>query len=396
MRIIRIGLLFFFTLLLTGFSWSQTAIDGTIRAIVVFAEGSEFSLFRNGIYTSLGAQDDKLLGLGLFSGDFIQTGTGTRLEIQFLPGTSRFDVAENTSFLIVVNGDEIGINLTYGRIKGRINDDGSKNRFSINSNLVTARTTTAEFGFDVLSSSRGAGGIQSQIYCLEGFLTLRVPIDGAATSSFESARLDTANTFIVYKGILPSDASADSRILGDTVFLSLKRVPDSIKAFWSPSKTRIQVSMPSTKQNDFFVDFRRIPDAQSKPEDVTTLVRTYLQGSTQVSQVDGQSAFTTETSPFAAKPLSLADQLEPLSRGEVFSIRQKPMVDQADLLKKAGLIVAGLGLAADLVGIGFYHFGNSTFGFELATSQSIGQITTISGSAVFATGLVMYFVGLFQ
>ncbi|MDR2259100.1 MAG: hypothetical protein LBE14_08145 [Treponema sp.] len=87
-------------------------------ARVYMAEGGEFVLIAGGQRTAYRADSLVSGGFSLHTGDIIQTGPETFVEILLSPGGRVLKVAENTSFSYTITGEaQVSLGLSYGRLR---------------------------------------------------------------------------------------------------------------------------------------------------------------------------------------------------------------------------------------------------------------------------------------
>jgi urease accessory protein UreE len=79
--------------------------EDSIFGVILYAEGVELSIFRQGELIRYDLFQDDVLGLPLLQGDMVQTEDNSFVEIQLLPSESVVKVAENTTFEITSIGE---------------------------------------------------------------------------------------------------------------------------------------------------------------------------------------------------------------------------------------------------------------------------------------------------
>lgn len=141
--------------------------------IVLYAEGTEVSIYRDGELRAYDVMRDDVLGMPLLEGDLIQTEDATFLEIQLLPSRTVVKIAENTSFRVTAVGEGGGgdIALSYGRIRARVERLSGDDEFRIRGAGYVAGVRGTDFGYDV-TVSRGSDYLRADVYVFEGEIAL--------------------------------------------------------------------------------------------------------------------------------------------------------------------------------------------------------------------------------
>ncbi|WP_455381424.1 FecR domain-containing protein [Salinispira pacifica] len=175
-------------LLIPAVLWAQSAAGESRHpyGLILYAQGSDLSIYRNGTLTDYDLSTSDVIGLPLFTGDLVQTGPGTFVEIQLQPSTTQLKIAENTTFRIQgLGGEGRGqIDLTYGRIRAKVESfaanvarDGSF-PFSIRGQSAVAGVRGTDFGYDFIAGTDGETIPLTRVYCFEG----SVEVTGTAGS----------------------------------------------------------------------------------------------------------------------------------------------------------------------------------------------------------------------
>ena len=143
---------------------------------IVFSEGREFTVVRDGEARTFQTHENDVLGYRLQKGDLIQTGPATLVEIQLLPKGTVLKLAENSSFLIqgLGNvGEPVTLGLVYGRVRAKVSRLSGKETFSIRSGSTVAGVRGTDFGFDMVIKPSESGTATNlvpiaEIYCFSG------------------------------------------------------------------------------------------------------------------------------------------------------------------------------------------------------------------------------------
>jgi len=163
--------------LAVGMLLAQEAAQGEI----VYAEGQDFVLVRDGERAIYPVDDPDVMGLGVREGDLIQTGPRTFLEIQLLPRGTILKLAENSSFQfkgLSADGSTVSLSLVYGRIRSKVAKLTQDDSFVIRSGSTVAGVRGTDFGFDSILQASGSTGTALpavRVYCFSGEVAV-VPV----------------------------------------------------------------------------------------------------------------------------------------------------------------------------------------------------------------------------
>jgi hypothetical protein len=159
--------------LIAGAAVSPLFAQANRYGIVLYAEGTEVSLYRDGELRTYDVMTDDVLGMPLLEGDLLQTEDATFLEIQLLPSRTVVKIAENTSFRVAAVGEGGGgdIALSYGRIRARVERLSGDDEFRIRGAGYVAGVRGTDFGYDV-TVSRGSESLRADVYVFEGEIAL--------------------------------------------------------------------------------------------------------------------------------------------------------------------------------------------------------------------------------
>ncbi|MDR0624219.1 MAG: FecR domain-containing protein [Treponema sp.] len=143
-------------------------------AWVYTAEGGGFVLIAGGQHTAYRAEDLRSGGFSLHTGDIIQTGPGTFVEILLNPGGRVLKVSENTSFSynIITGEARISLGLSYGRMRLADGKSGSGGpEIFIRSETAEAVFRGGDIGVDYImrmERDHALGGLALRVYAFSG------------------------------------------------------------------------------------------------------------------------------------------------------------------------------------------------------------------------------------
>lgn len=342
--------------------------------VVLYAEGDDLTVYRDKVLKTYAVAGGTVIGLKLMPGDLVQTGPGTFIEIQLAPSKSIIKVAENTSFRITGLGSDKGstIDVVYGRIRAKVDSLLGAGGFAIRGQTAVAGVRGTEFGYDVIAAPGIGDEPSSRIYCFSGKIkvaTLQAgelnaaaqtaPVDNAVLDKAKAFELQPGQMMAVYdaaddttRAKIPLDGAEDTLVAAGsrTVVLS-KAIKAPIKSYWK--KHEIQSGEAETA-----AALAKAPEAQ--PES------------------DG----------------NLANLINPLpSFDPLTAIGPKQYALQRDNDKAAGMVMLGIGLAADVFGIVAYAYGTD-LGMSRADSQMTGIACMSSGVFLNITGIIGFISGM--
>ncbi len=168
-------------LLLALFSLDGPLAQDRGGATVVFADGPEFSVVRDGAVKRFLPADD-ILGYELRDGDLLQTGRSTFVEVQLKPKGSMLKLAENSSFVFrgIEDPSSASLELIYGRVRAKVAKVAGGESFFIRSRQTAAGVRGTDFGFDSVLVPGPAGPAASvSVYAFSGSVAV-VPVEEKA------------------------------------------------------------------------------------------------------------------------------------------------------------------------------------------------------------------------
>lgn len=156
-------------LLLAGVS-AGVAAQSDPYAFVIYAEGYNVSIFRNGELQTYDVLVDDVVGMPLLPGDLVQTDGDTFVEMQVMPSRTVVKIAENTTFEIESLGGAGGgsFAMNYGRIRARVERITSNETFQVRGFSAVAGVRGTDFGYDQVVEREAAGELQTRVYVFEG------------------------------------------------------------------------------------------------------------------------------------------------------------------------------------------------------------------------------------
>jgi hypothetical protein len=334
----------------------QAQAETDAFGIILFAQGQNVSVYRDGTYTDYDPLIDDLIGMPLFENDIVQTSEDTYLEIQLIPTRNLVKIAENTSFEI--NGLDAGGNsdfqVAYGRIRSKVERLIGSERFTIRSESTVAGVRGTDFGFDflVLPEFESSEPV-SRVYCFEGSLLVTA---GERVEELPEGRMLTVRI---------KEAAEDT---GDEYLFETSSIGENISVYWQEYDFEREAVDPDAVW-DLFPGLETIitPPAENAEEDAAA------EAQTEGGALEEKSS---ETPP--------SEELFP----------EKETGEKGDALRIAGGVLIAGGIAAELGGL-FFQFAGSLFpGLGIPNNSDVGIPLMIGGGAFIITGLITFFAGL--
>ncbi len=229
---------------LAGAVYSQAPSYGEI----VFAEGREFTIVRDGEAQTFQTYQNDVLGYRLQKGDLIQTGSATLVEIQILPKGTVLKLAENSSFLIqgMGTGDEtVMLSLVYGRLRAKVAKLSGKESFSIRSGATVAGVRGTDFGFDMvikpMDSGAAALGPRAEIYCFSG----EVEVAPLWPETLANAGIAPTSGTVTIK----ADQLVSIDLSRSLPIVERRTVDEAVKAFWIENAFKGSTQVPAPESS---------------------------------------------------------------------------------------------------------------------------------------------------
>jgi len=228
---------------------------------VVYAEGKQFSVIRDGKPVSYSAESPEVIGLAIERGDILKTTPGTYLEILIHPISASIQLAENTTFRC--DADESGMRsegmLYYGRVRAKVAKLTNSSSYRITSPSLVAGVRGTDFGCDhfyvrpsVPSAPDAASAppVLNRVFCFEG----NVLVAPVAESDLET---------IMIAGGEMVESSTPAAVAGNTEPVPLVKAPVAaeVNEFWKgrefhsvPDEPRVEETAAMTEEERLVVE----------------------------------------------------------------------------------------------------------------------------------------------
>jgi hypothetical protein len=337
------------TLLAFALSCASFSFLSAQDAIISYVEGSDISVIRDKREMKM----DDPIGFEVRSGDILQTGKKTFIELALSPKKAVIRMSENTTleFKLPSGGSEVSLSVLYGRVRAKLAKLAGQDSFSMRNAGTVAGVRGTDFGMDVVvakSSRESAASVV--VYCFEGSVNVQ------AAPSVQAA---VQRTMDLGPGRMVESVVNDGNV--DLIDSSLS---DEIQDFWDANSFKTAAALA--------VDDVKAPAAVESP---AVEVETPQQNSAPV-------AASAET------PAAAVDSAEQSPKTRIarisWSFDKKKLQLKNGILGASSLLVAG-GAAAQIIGAYRYiHEG---------TQEDAGSYM-IAGTVCTTTGLVVGLFGL--
>ncbi|MFW6362728.1 MAG: hypothetical protein ACOC0D_02685 [Spirochaeta sp.] len=345
-------------------------------AVITYAGGSEFSVYRKAVLAEFSPQHLPHTGIPVFAGDILQTAGDGVLELQLYPSGDQLLVYPNTNVEMQEVGENPQIRLTYGRIFSRSNPDNPASSISVAVGPAAFEAAESSlflsylFGQDVpadISLVVQAAVLDGDV-SYSGVMPETVESGSEEPASSETGKRISAGEMLEIGIVNPS--TDDARILANTnvsteVLQYVAQHP--FEGETAPQDQAVAVFSYLDYKDRLREDPRILPvkslPAAEVPDTVTTaVVRDYGRVERPVSAVPPQQRFFVP------------------NRG----------------LQGTGIGVFSLGAVTEILGLGILLFGDSLLPDvipEQATRHRISYGMIISGGAAMGVGTGLFFLG---
>jgi len=425
-------LLALMVLLPAVFSFGQ----GESFAFVIYAEGFDMSIFRNGELTTYDVIADGVIGMPLLAGDLVQTDADTFVEIQVMPSRTIIKVAENTTFAIEEIGGAGGgvFQMSYGRLRARVERITSADPFEIRGQGAVAGVRGTDFGYDlVVTRESVTSQIETKVYCFEGQVEVRENAPASAPEVAEPSAdsssddeiatepapvvqapvLISANQMVNVITELPPEIVAEADQLVDegtqaenaspaplpkNVSFQTQSIEDEITSFWTEKNFKEAAIDPDEVEQRFpgiNEQVRVLSEERQRFDEMQRMRREGLLG-------NGNSFVASE--PQVLVPVEDTRERDPreVQMADADSsdrVRRLITTDSEGTLKDqariAGNWLTGFGLILGGTGAAVSWFIDDVRSVDDVNAGGPGTALAVSGGMMISTGLISYLISLF-
>jgi hypothetical protein len=395
----RIPLLLLIILLIAGGLLSAQEED-SIFGVILYAEGVELSIFRQGELIRYDLFQDDVLGLPLLQGDMVQTEDNSFVEIQLLPSESVVKVAENTTFEITSIGEQGGgsFELLYGRVRAKVSRLNDNDDFQIRGRSAVAGVRGTDFGFDYVARIGQAITPTTAVYCFEGSVEvagdpqqLRLGSDG--TGEAPGTGVSSSVLISAFEMVDVTESASDSQAFGAEVDpaprFETRSIAQEITDYWRDNSFKasavdpkdIETVFPNIKE-----DLRLAREQAVKAAEK----RAFL--------ASGQSLkdFRESQQTVSAQPPAPTREdyplVEPVGMAGLIS-EIETVAFQPNGLRVTAAMMGTLGVMAETTGIVFTYYGDE-LGLDSRFSDNYGPVLMAAGGVSLSIGLLSLIVDL--
>lgn len=398
-------------------------------AFVIYAEGYDMSIYRNGELTSYDVLVDDVIGMPLLPGDLVQTDASTFVEIQVMPSRTVVKVAENTTFEIESIGGAGGgtFNMAYGRVRARVERITSDDPFQIRGFSAVAGVRGTDFGYDLVVERQATNELQTKVYVFEGEVDVTEterdqsePADdgtgsgdaGQAPSPVQeepqSIRIsanemvsvvstvppelaERADAAVGGGGTIPAEPT-ESQVPAQKVVFERTAIEDEIQEFWDEQAFREEPVDPSMVEEKFpgiGARVQQLTEERQRYEELQQLRRDGLLTTPGTLLADAQEEIEEERE---AEPVMLGDPLPTDRVQRILIPRETDSLSRQSFI--AGHWFVGVGLLLEATGALVTWSEDGFTDYDSFTAGGPGQGMMVGGGIFITTGLFNYLIGL--
>jgi hypothetical protein len=389
--------------------------DTASVGIVIYADGDEFSVYRDGTLHSYQLSYESIIGLPLYRGDMVQTADNTFVEIQLLPASNILKVAENTTFKLsdLQAGGSGAFDVTYGRVRAKVRDLSRNQSFQLRGRTAIAGVRGTDFGYDIVAGADG--GVETSVYCLEGSVevTRKIPVPAEQQPAASAGEQETTDgdagddpatkadpgdavgsdaageTFEYQEPVIISASEMvsirhveeDSDREAETVPAAAEPLASEISRFWQDNDF-VETAIPAERIEELFPTLRSrvIEDRGVEPQ---FLKEPTTSGPTEQRTVEDEVLDRTELATDAG------EESEEEERIRRVKIRRK-----VNRISGWGLTTSGLVVTAGSLALRYY--GPEILPNQPPQSrQSISEGMLVYGSILMSTGIISFLMSYF-
>jgi hypothetical protein len=362
---------------------SPEPVDGSSSVgVIVYAEGREITLLRDGARSILDVGVGDAIGRLLLPGDQVTTGEATHAEIQLLTSSNIVRVAENTTFTVARAhiGTSTTLGVTFGRLRARVAGLAGNERFELRGLTAVAGVRGTDFGYDQILDAE-SGELVTRIYCFDG----EVPV--APLAEPDAGLTIRAGEMVV----VPEDAAAED--------ITVEIIDEEIAEFWAV-RPFAREPAPIDELH------RRFPDLLER----TRLQLGALPPALRISQEDPDAG--TPPDEAAGGPPGEAEVEQPAEPSAEPLVQEPELDGEREItgsdartagsrstglsrgLRTTGVVLTGAGILTDLAAVGLFYFGEDLIPGWTSADNAILRPIAAGGLGALAGGIVTILVSL--
>ncbi len=396
--------------LLFGVS-SAVAAQSDTYAFVIYAEGFDLSIFRNGELSTYDVLVDDVLGMPLLAGDLVQTGGDTFVEIQVMPSRTIVKVAENTTFEIESLGGAGGgtFNMNYGRLRARVERITTNETFEIRGFTAVAGVRGTDFGYDMVVERDATNELQTRVYVFEGEvevsenIAVEADAEGADTGATPQTVRLTAEEMVSVVTEVPASLATDAvrpalpdeprgdRVRPDgaparPIVFQTESLQEEIEQFWTERDFQRDAVEPDQVEAVFPGINARVEELTQERLQYEELQRLRREGLLHSS--DDPAAEDTEE--VVAREPDAVELQEPLPDDRIRTLISPDVEGQAAQWRVAGHWFMGVGIALEIAGLATAWHSDDVGSFGDLGDGGAGTGLMIGGGIFIGSGLISY------
>ena len=348
----------------------RSGYEDGMCGVVTQVSGTDISVYRNEIQASFQPRKVQLAGMPLFKGDIIETGDGSRLEIQLLPGKTRIMLEANTNIEIInEEATQQSFRLIFGRLRSEV--EGEAIKLSLG-NSIPIRVDSGEFTAEYLVNQTAPAGIS--------FMAKFHNIGAVASVNLASI-------------VTPDELSIDE---SEALILDI----GNLATFGIRSSNNQSVELLSYGEPDsMFLEYWRERTLRSEVADLDQLIQHYslLDYRKRVAE-DPRRIPSVGIEDFQYNSRVAAVRSFPVIERQIHAVDQKQRLFTPNrTIQRIGIGVFTAGIATELLGITALFFGDQLLS-ELMTESSarrgLSMGLLVYGGALVGGGAGVFLLGI--
>lgn len=390
-------------------------------AFVIYAEGYDLSVYRNGELMTYDVLVDDVIGMPLLPGDLVQTDAQTFVEIQVMPSRTVVKVAENTTFEIERIGGAGGgtFNMAYGRVRARVERITGDDPFQIRGFTAVAGVRGTDFGYDLVVERQATSELQTKVYVFEGEVdvteTLRevAPEETVPREPVTSQRVRIgANEMVSVVTDVPPELAerADAAVEGGSstpiapstitppvqnVVFRTSEIEEEIEAFWDEQAFREEPVDPSMVEESFpgiGARVQQLTEERRRYEELQRLRREGLLATPDDLLTELESEVEDEERE--PETVLLGDPLPDDRVRRILVPRDDDSPSRRSII--AGHWLVGAGLLFEATGALITWYDDGFTDYESFSAGGPGQGMMVGGGVFITSGVINYLIGIIR
>jgi len=369
-----------------------SAQESTFLGYISRVEGSGFSIYREGVFKTFDQASYPSLAYPIFLGDMLQTNADTSLEIQTLPGTGLLRVGENTSLQIPAKGAS-EFKLLYGRLQVQIDELFPVKSARFSSQITQIPGINSVFTLDQFLDQKGR--IRDESYVFAGELQIQ---DARSQEPSKDGSESPGFFLVAGKGLRAAGEKSGSTPSKDARSEAVKQIlvkekkyevfseePSDTRDYWTKRSSSLQ-ALEKEDQSKILSSSALSPEDE-KSQELMFFIRTLL--------YKPEELVKDLKKPAPELPqLRVADTLAPLELIKASDIQEEIYFHKNDPWKTLGITLGISGLLINATGVVYQLYGQDLI--QGVDANTISWVLIGSGAGLLTTGLISYFIALYN